>query len=203
MSLKRLLEEFNPNATPAVSAQTSVTGFNAHELDLLKKAAFEDGYASGWDDARKAEDAAHAHIDAEFERCLHELAFTYHEAVGQIRAEMLPLVDALLEQFFPKLLPDLLLETVREEILKHAEEHLSPSIELQAAVGTAELFEDLLLERTDLQINVREEPSLGPNQAFVRIEKREILVDFEPLLSLARSQLDAMRVTYNKDFKHG
>jgi flagellar assembly protein FliH len=203
VSLKRLLEEFSPNASQAVSAQASATSFDTHELDLLKKAAFEDGYASGWDDARKAEDAARAHVDAEFERCLHELAFTYHEAVGQIRAEMLPLVDTLLEQFFPKLLPDLLRETVREEILGHAEERLSPSIELQAAVGTTELFEDLLLERTDLQINVREEPSLGPNQAFVRIEKREILVDFEPLLALARSQLDALRVPHDKDFKHG
>lgn len=203
MSLKRLLEEFSPGkGSPATPSTTRPKG-EVQDFDLMKKAAFEDGYASGWDDARQADDAARAHIVAEFERCLQDMAFTYHEAVGQVRAEIVPLVDAILEQFLPPLLPNLLRESVREEILKHAEDHLSPAIELQAATGTAELFDELLSDRSDLQITVKEEPSLGPNQAFVKIEHREVLVDFEPLLALARSQLDALRDTPKKEMSHG
>lgn len=203
MTLKRLLEEFTPDQTRRVARTSSPPDMTSLDIEATKKAAFEDGYASGWEDAKNADKSAGLRIDAEFERCLQDLAFTYHEALGQVRSELVPLIEALLDSFFSALVPELLKETVREEILKVADSHLAPSIELQVTVDMAEKFEDLLSGHTDLAITVRPEPSLAPGQAFVRIEHTEILVDFEPLLDVARSQLAALSENQKMEVANG
>ena len=203
MSLKSLLEEFTPDRSRVNVQPASPKSYDKNDIEALRKSAFEDGYASGWEDARKAEEAAKIRIDAEFERCIQNLAFTYHEAVGQVRSELVPLIEALLESFFSTLVPELLREAVREEILKFAEDHLAPSIELQASEGMVEMFEELLTGQTDLEISLRVEPSLGPGQAFVKIEHREVFVDFEPLLEVARSQLAALNETKSREAANG
>ena len=191
MNARVLLEEFRlPDS--AVRARTlSAEPVTATELEVIRSSAFEAGYASGWEDAGKASTEQKFRIDAEFERCVQDLGFTFHEAVTQLRGELGTLMLAVTDQFIPEILPDLVRATIREEILKLGDSTLHPVVELVASPNTVEIFEDILPETTQMEIRVVAEPSLGPNQAFLRFADQEIAVDFEPLLKTLREQLAA------------
>lgn len=191
MSFRMLLEEFQ---LPEISGRVrsmAASPISEAEIEALRSAAYEAGYSSGWEDARKASSEQKNRVDAEFERCIQDLGFTYHEAIAQLRGEVGTLMLAVTEQFIPRILPDLMRATVREEIMKIAETTLHPVVELVASPDTVEIFKDILPAEGQLEIRVLAEPSLGPNQAFLRFEDQEVAVDFEPLLASLKEQLAA------------
>lgn len=191
MSFRALLEEFPLPEFPGCGRSMGTGPASNSDIEALRSAAYEAGYSSGWEDAGKASAEQKSRIDAEFERCVQELGFTFHEAVAQLRGEMATLVLAVTEQFFPEILPDLMRATMRDEILKIAEEALHPAVELVASPDTVEIFDEILPAKCQIEIRVLAEPSLGPNQAFLRFEDQEFTADFEPLLKILKEQLCA------------
>ncbi len=190
--MRHILEEFEVSSRQfgATPAGAEVAQADAEEI---RSRGYEAGYASGWEDAAEASRVQGKRVTSEFERCVQDLGFTYHEAVGQLRGEIAKLLDALLDQFFAEIAPDMLKLSVREEILKLAEAHLNPSIELIASTNTAPLFEDLVDELSQFDLVVRPEPSLGENQAYLRLGKEENVTDFNPLVDMVRAQLAAFQ----------
>lgn len=202
MSLQSIFEEFEAPMPDAPGRLGGPGGLSSEAAEQLRARAYEAGYASGWEDAARATEERTARIDAEFERCVQDLGFTFHEAVTQLRGELAVLLDALVEQFFPAMLPTLLRETAREEIARMAEGLLDPKIEIVAAGETLEVLRDLAAEHGG-DIEFFEEPSLGANQAFVRIGGREVAIDFAPLVATLREQLAALKQNAGKKVSNG
>ena len=203
MTTKPTLEDFGTSSLRPQKRTFADTVGEDVEAERLRKAAFEDGYASGWEDAQAADSAAHKHIDAEFQRCIQDLGFTYHEAVGKVRAELTGFIEAIFDTLLPSVMKDAFQETVVQKLIEQADAHLAPSIELRSHPSKVQVFEDLLGGRNDLAITVQEEATLSANQAYIKFIDHEVLVDLDSVVSVARAQLDALTQEEVKEVANG
>ena len=200
MSIRDLLETFEvmePAHSNRVGAPTRET------LETVRTSAYEAGYASGWEDARLADGEAHTRVQAEFERNVEALSFTYHEAVDRVRGELKTFIDALLSEFLPQILPDALREHLRAELLSAAEEGLDLPVEIVVSPDSADLVSELANGSFTVGIELIEDASLAEHQVFVRIAESEKEINLAPLISELKFQLGAMSELNNEVKAHG
>lgn len=197
MTIQKLLETFDP-----ISLKTSSSGeasvLSAAEIEAIRQKGYEEGYSSGWDDATASEAEAHRRVDAELERNIQNLAFTYNEAVDRVRAELKSFVSALVDGFFPDLVLDLTREHVRAELVRMADAHVEAPLEIVTSPDAFEVLQNMLKNDFSLEIELVADSNLAPRQVFVRSHVREIEVDLSPLLSALREQFDAIQQTENR-----
>lgn len=185
MSLSKVLQEFSTNGSPIEANERAAIAEAAHAE------GYETGYNSGWEDAVAAERKRRGHMDAEFERCIQDLGFTYHEAVDQIRVELATFLTELVDALFPAVVPDLLRETIKSETVELAEGHLNPVVKLMASETIVEQLQDMV-PASSLEISIESEESLAPQQAFISLAGQERVIDFQPLIDAIRQQLGAI-----------
>lgn len=197
MSLRSLLETFD-GAVPRSSVSDAETSARDSSIAAEKSRAYEAGYASGWEDAHRSDDEAHLRVAAEFERNIETLAFTYHEAVDLVRAELAEFLDAIVESFLPPMLPDLTRAHLRDALRKLGEEQTVLPIEIVVSSDSLDLVEGMMSEDFSLDLSVVEDASLAPHQVFLRMGQRETAIDLAPLVDSLRSQLGAMTLNQIK-----
>lgn len=200
MSIKDLLETFDGMNT---APQKPSDGPVDDALESVRAAAFEAGYTSGWDDAKAADDKARTRVQAEFERNVEAISFTYHEAVDRVRSELKTFVDALLSEFLPGILPISLREHIRAELLAVAESQIDFQVEIVVSPNCTELITELAGDDLAASINLVEDNSLADNQVFVRIAENEKEINLAPLISELKFQLGAMSDFADKVQRHG
>lgn len=199
MTLQNLLETFDGKAVKAKAADPEVEAL----VQKTREAAFEAGYASGWEDANKASTESRQRIEAEFERNIQSLSFTYNDAVERVRSELTGLVTSLLNEFIPQTVPLNFREKIRNEILKVADDALNAPIEIVTSENCRQIVEQLLEDCVGIDAAIIEEPSLSQNQAFIRIGAREVEIDFLPLLDALKSQFEAIQNNQEGHTSHG
>ena len=197
MTLQKLLETFDP-----VSLKSATSGEGAvldvGQIESIRQKGYEEGYASGWDDATASETEARRRVDSELERNIQNLAFTYNEAVDRVRGELKTFVSALIEGFFPDLMLELTREHVRAELVRMADAHVEAPLEIVSSPDAVGVLQDMLQNDFALEIELVSDENLAPRQVFVRSRVREIEVDLSPLLAALREQFDAIQKTDNK-----
>ncbi len=189
MTLENILETFDgrnrtTGSTPGPVEQVDVEKERSDSFDL--------GYASGWEDAQKSLTEAQQRIEAEFERNIQNLVFTYSEAVDCVRGELKNFISAIIEGFLPEIVPDLTREHVRNELLKIADDLVEAPVEIVTAPDSKALLEGLLERDFALSIGLVEDAKLAPRQVYIRIAEREIEVNVAPMIEALRSQLHAI-----------
>lgn len=200
MSIRDLLETFDGLSTAPVKP---TAGAINDTLETVRTTAFEAGYTSGWDDAKAADDKARIRVQAEFERNVESISFTYHEAVDRVRSELKTFVDALLCEFLPGILPIALREHIRAELISAAELQIELPIEIVVSPNCTELVSQLAEGGLAPGIEVVEDSSLVENQVFVRIAESEKEINLAPLISELKFQFSAMTDSKDKVQSHG
>ena len=200
MTLENLLETFDARGQTPV-APTGQTDPN--ELEGLRSESYDAGYASGWEDALKSDTEARNRVEAEFERNIQNLVFTYTEAVDCIRGEVKNFVSAIIEGFLPEIVPDLTREHLRNELLKVADNMIEAPVEIVTSSDSKPLLEDLLDNEFSLNIALVEDNGLAPRQVFIRIAEREIEVNVDPMIEALRKQFQALAETNEGRAEYG
>lgn len=201
MSLRSILETFQPDEERRAAGQVAFAP-NPVDLAAARSEGYEAGYKSGWDDAHESDDAARQRVAAEFERNMEALAFSYHEAVDLVRAELLDFIRAIVEKFLPDTLPELTREHVRSALLEIGEQQLDASVEIAVSPDGQPLVEDLLDDEFSLDLSVVPDPTLAPHQIFLRLASRETAINLEPLIGSLKDQLDAIGPTAQDKAEH-
>ena len=109
MTLANILETFDGRESVSASPQGAA---ETVDVEKEKSQSFDLGYASGWEDAQKSLTEAQQRIEAEFERNIQNLVFTYSEAVDCVRGELKTFISAIIEGFLPEMVPDLTLSLI-------------------------------------------------------------------------------------------
>lgn len=200
MTLRDLLETFD--GTRAALPGT-LQPPETEDIEAIRTAAYEAGYSSGWEDALKADQDSRRRIEAEFERNIQNLAFTYHEAVDRVRGEMKTFVEALIDGFLPEIMPDMLRAHVRSELLRIADAHAEAPIEIVASPDCRALVAEMLEAEFSLDIRLVEDESLAERQVFVRIAETEVEVNLAPLVTALRAQFGALTKPDQDASRHG
>ena len=200
MTLQNLLETFDARKK---SAENATGAPDTKESEAVRAEAYESGYASGWEDAQKADTEARQRVEAEFERNIQNLVFTYSEAVDCIRGELKTFLSAVIEGFLPEIVPDLTREHVRNELLRIADDLIEAPVEIVCSPDSKSLLNELLQGNAALDIQLVEDNSLAPRQVYIRIAEREIEVNVVPLIDALRAQLRAVADTDKERISHG
>lgn len=185
---RHLLESFDRTLTERLeNADDSLL------LEKLKAEAYEAGYASGWEDAISSDKTARMQLEAEFERNIQNIAFTFAEAVGQVRGELGDLLTAIVERFLPAIAPDMLREHVRSELMTLGEDLSDVPIEVVTSPDCNSTVAEMLSADFSMEIGLVQDESLSPGQVYLRLGNREVEVTLDPLIKAVSGQLDALK----------
>lgn len=173
MALK--LEVFD-TARPGTAA--TVVMENA-ALEEERLAAFDKGYAAGWEDAAAAQSDDQARIRADLNRHLQSLGFTYQEARSHVLTALRPLLLDIVAKLLPEVARETLAPIVLETLMPLAEEMAEAPIGLVLNPAARPAVEALLTEATGLPLDLKEEPTLGEGQVYLRLGTTEARVDLD------------------------
>lgn len=181
------LEDFSepPGAAPPEPAPPP------SEEDEGRLAAYEEGYAAGWEDATTAQTDARAEREAEVARHLQALAFGYHEARQHVMRSMEPLLNGITSTLLPRMAQQTLVPLVVETLLPLAEAAADAPIVLRTAPAAQELLEGMLARACpDLPFQIQPDAALTEGQVMLQTERGECRVDLDAAIAAIARLID-------------
>lgn len=156
------------------------------ETDVLEEerlAAFDKGYTAGWDDATASQSDDQARIRADLARHLQSLGFTFHEARAHVLAALKPLLTQVVARLLPEMAREALAPMVLETLMPLAESMADQPIGVVLNPAARPAVETLIGQATGLPLDLREEPTLGEGQVYLRLGTEEVLVDLDRVVA--------------------
>lgn len=172
-------------------------------LEKARSAGYEEGYASGWDDALASATEQDRRISEEFARNLQDLSFTYHEARAHAVASMSGLLEELLDKVFPSVAGEAIVLQVRSVLQKNIEALADTPVRLVVSPADEAAVRALLPSEAGLPVSVLAEAALASGQAYFKFENNEMRVDLEEITDSIRDGMDAVRQSNLKVLGHG
>lgn len=168
------LEVFDTAAASDGSLQPMV---EATAVEEAKVAAFEQGYAAGWEDAAAAQQGDQTRIRADLARNLQTLAFTFQDARSHVLQAIRPLMLEMISRLLPEVAREALAPTVLDTLTPLAEAMADAPLTLVLNPAVRAQVEDLVAQATGLPMVIEEEPSLPEGQVYIRFGATETKVD--------------------------
>ncbi|MGY6548422.1 MAG: hypothetical protein ACXIU7_05375 [Roseinatronobacter sp.] len=163
----------------ALSPETKDTTYDARQAEKLREAAFEHGYAAGWQDAlqhMRGEDDLRR-IAAE--DALQTISFSYQEAYDVLLLEFTNLAEEMLRQVLPGLTSAAFDDFVRTELRALADRGVKSPIVLKCAPGACNQISKIAELLSGLNITIQAEPSYTHAQVSIGLGTHERCVDFD------------------------
>jgi flagellar biosynthesis/type III secretory pathway protein FliH len=166
------------------------------ELEETRLAAFDKGYAAGWDDATTASQTDRSRMEDEVARNLQALGFTFQEARMHLLRGLRPLLSMMIGRLLPEIGRDLLCEHILEALMPRAEALLEAPVNIHVNPVSRRHVESLAIKARGLSMRIVEDPALAEGQVYLRFAKGE-----ETLIDLDRAVQQIMTVV-NTFFEH-
>jgi len=176
---------------------------SSKDLESAKTAAYEQGYAAGWDDAAKAEAESQTRIGSEFARHLQEMSFTFHEARAHVIEATKPVLQELVETILPKVIRETMGARIVETLDPLIDQAADQPITITVAQGCRELLEPYLENSVSAVLELVEEPTLTDGQAYLRLGQVERKIDLTDALNQVLQALSALSNLNEEVLKHG
>ena len=157
-----------------------IDSVSPEHIEDQKLKAFEEGYQAGWSDADKNHSNENRNIEAEFVHNLHDLTFTYQEALTRLNRGLKPLLEQVMTTLLPKTISAALRGHVIEELLQLAANQTKAQILLKVSEVSLPMIEELLEDlELSIPISLSSDPTFSSHQLFVALEtqEREINLD--------------------------
>jgi flagellar biosynthesis/type III secretory pathway protein FliH len=173
-------------------------------IEDTRLAAFEQGYAAGWEDAVAAQDQSTARLRADFARNLEDLSFTYAEAHRHVLRALEPLLRDMVGKVLPAMARDTLGSIVIEQLLPIARDLAGVPIEVVVCPASRPLVESLIAASVIVPLTVSEEPTLSEGQVYLRFADRERCIDLDGVIAaIGDAVADFFQIEQEKVRRHG
>ena len=177
------LEDFSQRAVADAPAPSD-------EEDGARQAAYEEGYAAGWEDAASAHADSRAEREAEVARHLQVIALGYQEARLHVLRAMEPLLVELATRLLPQTMRVALGPAVLDALMPLAEMLADTPALLRIAPGARVEVESFLNAQTGFPIQIVEDDSLSGGQVVLARGGTEMRVDLDAAIAAI---VDAVR----------
>ncbi len=171
------LEEFDDDGMGL-----GATSLSAAESEELRLAAYEQGYAAGWEDALTAQSADMARLRSDLGRSLSEMSVSFAEARSHVLASLEPLLRDMVNKVLPVTAHKALGQMILQELLPAAEGLTNVPVLVRTAPVNRDLVAELLARETRLPLQVVAEPTLGEGQAYLKLGATEMNVDLDGVI---------------------
>lgn len=200
MSRQLKLEVFTHPGSALVAGWENRTSGQA---DPTESAAYELGYAAGWDDAARAAADEQERIGAEFARNLQDLGFTFHEARSHVIRSVMPLLDTFVKALLPVAVSETMGPRIIQELCALAESAGDVPIQIRVSPDSKPALEPYLAQNSNLPFTLVAEPSLAQGQVQLRSEKLERWIDMDAAAETIREAISAIKTSNSEEFSHG
>lgn len=201
----RLRLEVFDTTTPGDSAASGPVA--AEAVEDVRLAAYDKGYAAGWEDATASQADSQARLRDDLASNLRNLSFTYWEARSHLLQGLEPLLRAMVDRVLPEVARDTLGAAVVSELRAEAEGLASAPAVIEIAPGDRALVEAALGADPGLPVTLRDDPALGSGQVHFRFGAEERALDLGALLAaistLVDDFLNTTRPTDERQINHG
>ncbi|PZX15090.1 flagellar assembly protein FliH [Palleronia aestuarii] len=184
-------------------AEPEVDPIDAARLEAECVAAYDKGYAEGWEDAQRAAQKAAEESDTAARATLQDLGFTFHEARAHVMAALSPLLRTIVAHAVPLMIDRTLGERLTEELEAMIAEAGEAEIEIRVGEGEAEKVRRVLDEVGSLPAQVREDATLEPGKVHLRLGTLEREIDPADLERRLGAALDALDHINKDALAHG
>jgi len=175
----------------------------ATALEEARIAAFEQGYAAGWEDAAAASQGDQTQIRADLARNLQSLAFTFQDARNHVLQALRPLILEMTGRLLPEIAREAVAPTVLEALMPMADDLADAPLKLVLNPAVRARVEALVTRATGLPMVIEEEPSLGEGQVFIRFGAAEAKVDLTQVIADITAAVQAFFSLTNEERPHG
>lgn len=189
MTLHALFEDFAQPAPPAEAPRPEPEEDAAQLSEEARLAAFEQGYAAGYEDATAAEEEARRRVGAALAARLEDLAFTYHEARVAVLREVRELVAAVGDGVLPGMGRAGFGAALAEAVSAELEARAACPVAVSVAPEAVEVVAPLMPEVPGFPVTLRGDPDLGEGQAVIGFPDGERELDLAPVVGLAQAAL--------------
>jgi flagellar assembly protein FliH len=166
-------------------------------------AAYDKGYAAGWEDATQAANQSAEKLDAAMAHNLEDLGFTYHEARAHVMRSLTPLLSGMLTKLLPRLIRDSLGARIIEELGTMAEGAADTPVELLVCPTDAEQLQPVIAKITSLPLVLVPEITVPQGQLFLRIGHVEREIDLDGAMASIGQAIRALDQLNKDTAKHG
>lgn len=168
------LEQFDLSEVLSAPARLS-----AAEAEDLRLAAYEQGYAAGWDDAASAgrDEAIQAHAEAT--RALADLRLSYHSARAAVLEAVEPILREMIEKVLPKAAHAAIGMLVVEQMQPLVRKATGQPLQVTCAPAARAAIAALLESETELPVEIVTDEALTPGQAFLSSPAAELRLDLD------------------------
>jgi flagellar biosynthesis/type III secretory pathway protein FliH len=172
-------------AVPAPASDIVVVG--RVELEETRLAAFDKGYAAGWDDATAAIKTDRHKMEDEVARNLQALSFTFQEVRMHLLQGLRPLLTAMIERLLPAMGRDLICQHVVETLWPKAEAILQVPVHIHVHPRARSRLETLTGTAKGLSVKIIEDDILREGQVYLRFgDLDEKLIDIDQAVEKIR-----------------
>ncbi|WP_226779908.1 flagellar biosynthesis protein [Oceaniglobus trochenteri] len=204
MPIPLQLEDFGAaSLTPRATSGLPHLNTSTPPAEEQALAAYDKGYAAGWEDATQAASQDRERLDTAMANNLEDLGFTYHEARAHVMRSLTPLLNGILSKVLPRLIRDSLGARIMEEIDGLAEGAADSPIELMVFPGDAAQLRPVIDKITTLPLALIEEPTVPQGQIFLRIGAVEREIDLEGAVASISGAMAALDDLNKETANHG
>ena len=186
-----------------VDTPETETLLSSDELDALRKAAYEEGYSAGWDDAIADTRDADALRRAAAEEAIQTLSFTQNEARDHVLTALEPLLQAMVHTVLPDLARATLGALIVERVRALTQDSLRAPVVVRGNAQLGVLVNDLCESHPGLDMTFREEPSMADGQARLHLDAAECRIDTDAAIAAVRAALVTFQTSETERKAHG
>jgi flagellar assembly protein FliH len=196
------LEVFAVEARAPSGAATVVT--DAAALEEARLAAYEQGYAAGWDDAAGAAAKDDQKLAADLGRHLQTLGFTYHEARAHVLCALEPLLEAVVARILPAVAREAIGAVVAETLRPLAAQAALVPVRLAVHPAARPGVERALATEAALPLTLVEDAALSPAEARLTLGEAERHIDLDgAVAAIALAVADFFALAQPQEPPHG
>ena len=172
-------------------------------LESEKLAAFDKGYAAGWDDATEAHGAEVLTAERALAARLEELSFSFHEARAHVMASLHPLLQGIVERIVPQVLSETLGQRLADAVIRLADDHPDPDVAVHTCPADAEDVAEHLTKHARFPTHVVPDDSLVPGLIQLRLGTRATEIDLTAIQTALHDALAALDTLNEETLSHG
>jgi len=184
-------------------AASSTVVMQGADLDEARLAAYEQGFTAGWDDATAAASDDQSRMRTELGRNLQALSFTFHEARTHVLRALAPLLEEMTGHLLPDLARATLAPLVLETLMPLAETLAETPVTIVLNPAARPAVEALLQEAAGLPFTLRDEPTLGEGQVYLRFGDSETRIDLDRAIEEITAAVRGFYELTHQERKHG
>lgn len=167
-------------------------------------AAYEKGYAAGWEDAVAAQEGDALRLREDLSNNLRDLAFTFQEARAHVLRSLEPLLRAMVNRVLPEVARAAFGEAVAAEARAAAGAAATAPVEILVAPENVAAVEAALGNDPALPVRLVADPMLADGQARFRMGVEEGAFDQDALIAAIRGHVtDFLNQSLERQALHG